>query len=368
MAGGALMLHLSVHSQHRKKTDMIYEIVAAVLIILVVSATMDYIRTCRVKLAAFASWQKEHFQPASRFSADYNALANVQFWQMLNIIVAGSCSYLLKLFATSSWAIERMPHPWVVAYAPFVGIACILAGVTMAMYYSRREEELSAASDLMSDSIESMEEYYRRRASEYDTSMGYDRPVVIDRLKPVIASMQGRLKDRNVLEIACGPCFWTEHMAQTALSIVATDVNESVLEEARHKQLDWQRISLKVADAYALPDFDRKFEAVFAVDFFCHVPLSKQNMVLERIHSKLAPGGIVIFCDQLPTETSFSGIFDSEGNHIQIRKLSDGSEYEVIKNYPDEDEIHDIFGEYSGLVAVDYFPEANRYTICYQPR
>jgi 2-polyprenyl-3-methyl-5-hydroxy-6-metoxy-1,4-benzoquinol methylase len=214
--------------------------------------------------------------------------------------------------------------------------------------------------------IQSMQDYYRLRAPEYDQSMGYDQSHVIDKLQPVIAYMQETLRDLSVLEIACGPCFWTQYVAQSARNVVATDVNESVLREARKKQLDWQNIILMLADAYKLPVFPHYFDAIYAVDAFCHVPISKRKAFLDGLHSQLQSPGIVLFCDQFPGGKSLTEQFDSEGNHIQVRKLSDGSHHQVIKNYPDEDEIRTIFKDYSQSLVIEKFEAAGRYIISYR--
>ena len=214
--------------------------------------------------------------------------------------------------------------------------------------------------------IESMQNYYNLRASDYDASMGYDQPSVIATLTPVITYMQEKLKDLAVIELGCGPCFWTQHVAQTAQSIVATDFNESVLDEARKKPLNWERISLMAADAYALPEFSQPFDAAFAVDTFCHVPLSKRKSFLDSIHRKLKSSGVMLICDQFPGEKSWTGQLDNEGNHIQTRKLPDGSQHTVIKNFPNEEEIRSIFSEYKQTLVVEKFPAARRYIIYYQ--
>ena len=56
--------------------------------------------------------------------------------------------------------------------------------------------------------IEEMQVYYDRRAEIYDASMGYDNPDTVARLQPVIDHICGVITERQVLELACGPCFW----------------------------------------------------------------------------------------------------------------------------------------------------------------
>ena len=65
---------------------------------------------------------------------------------------------------------------------------------------------------------------------------------VLECLAPVIARVKTLVQDRNVLKIACGPYFWTCLMALSTKTIMATDYNESTLDMAQRKPLDWQKV------------------------------------------------------------------------------------------------------------------------------
>jgi len=210
--------------------------------------------------------------------------------------------------------------------------------------------------------VSQMQEYYRRRAPIYDQSMNYDQPEVVARQKPVINLLCSWMAGRDVLEIACGPAFWTGWIAQNAKSIVATDYNESTLVEARKKEIPGQ-VTFRQADAYALPDFDVLFDVVYAVDWFCHVPIKSRGAFLEGLHGMLRSNASVVFCDQLPrTEEGFSS---KKEDYFQTRSLPDGPEYQVIKNYPDEGDVREIFAPYSRDIEYRAFPEARRWMVRY---
>ena len=42
---------------------------------------------------------------------------------------------------------------------------------------------------------------------------------------------------------------------------------------------------------------------------------------------------------------------DAEGDTYQVRRLDDGSEHTVLKNFPTEDELRADVGEFGGCVA-----------------
>ncbi len=80
--------------------------------------------------------------------------------------------------------------------------------------------------------VEEMQRYYGRRAPLYDASMGYDSGQTVEGLVPVIDLLKSLMQDRRVLEIGCGPCFWTGFVSESATSILATDFNESTLDQS----------------------------------------------------------------------------------------------------------------------------------------
>jgi protein-L-isoaspartate O-methyltransferase len=213
--------------------------------------------------------------------------------------------------------------------------------------------------------VQEMQEYYGKRADVYDASMGYDDPKTVEGLAPVIALMKELLQDRSVLEIACGPCFWTNAVSPAAKSILATDYNMSVLELARRKPLDRNKIELQVADAYALPALPTTYDACMAVDWFAHVPRSRFHGFLQGIHAKLATGALVVFCDQTPGAHSLTNLHDAEGNHLQERTLPDGSRYRVIKHFLTDEELRSIFDRYSPAIRIERFPECRRIVVSY---
>lgn len=100
--------------------------------------------------------------------------------------------------------------------------------------------------------IEDMPTYYSHRAPGYDASMGYDRPDVVRSLEPIVTALCEAMRDRTVLEIACGPGLWTQFASRSAHDIVATDYNESTLAIARQQVHDAERVRFVRADAYDL--------------------------------------------------------------------------------------------------------------------
>jgi ubiquinone/menaquinone biosynthesis C-methylase UbiE len=216
--------------------------------------------------------------------------------------------------------------------------------------------------------IEEMQRYYGQRASVYDSSMGYDDEAKVRVLLPIIERVRSAMRGRQVLEIACGPGFWTQFAAETAVSVTATDYNSSTLDEARKKGLPFERVSLLQADAYRLDLIPGVFDAILAVDWLAHVPLSRMEGFLAGAIRRVRSGSPIVFIDQLPGEHSVTGVFDDEGNPIQERRLSDGSSFRVIKHFLSDAEIEALFSGLSGELSIQRFPECRRVMVMFVTR
>jgi SAM-dependent methyltransferase len=215
--------------------------------------------------------------------------------------------------------------------------------------------------------IEEMQTYYGRRASVYDSSMGYDDDAKVRSLLPIIECVRETMRGRHVLEIACGPGFWTQFASETAVSVVATDYNQSTLDEAKNKSFPFDRVSLLQADAYRLDQIPGVFDAILSVDWLAHVPLSKMKEFLSGAAGRVRSGSPLLFIDQLPGEHSRTGVFDSDGNHIQERSLPDGSAFRVIKHFFSDEQIATQFSGLAGDLSIQRFPECRRLIVTFKP-
>jgi demethylmenaquinone methyltransferase/2-methoxy-6-polyprenyl-1,4-benzoquinol methylase len=145
----------------------------------------------------------------------------------------------------------------------------------------------------------------------------------------------------DVLEIACGTGNWTQVLARRARSVTATDINDSVLELAGAKPYSSDNVSFQLADAYRLDGLSGTYNAAFAADWWSHIPKSRIPVFLTALCARLEPGSRVIMIDMLPAENlDFLGTYyDEEGNRINLRRLPSGEEFEIVKNFPTEEEL-----------------------------
>ncbi len=205
---------------------------------------------------------------------------------------------------------------------------------------------------------ENLKDYYARRAHEYERV--YDKPERQADLASLREGIPSLLDGRNVLEIACGTGFWTQFVATRAASVLATDVNEEVLEHARRKSYPRDNVVFELLDIYAEQDLPRRFNAGLAAFWWSHVPRQSLGRFVDHFHRWLQPDALVVFLDNRYVQGSSTPLSrsDEHGNTYQTRTLDDGTSYEVLKNIPGESELASVLGNYARAleyVELDYF-------------
>jgi ubiquinone/menaquinone biosynthesis C-methylase UbiE len=187
--------------------------------------------------------------------------------------------------------------------------------------------------------MDNLAAYYAKRAAEYERIYAKpERQADLGRLRTSVTAL---LAGRSVLEVACGTGYWTEAIAPHAMAISAVDAADETLAIARSKRYPAGKVEFTQGDAYALPDFGRRHDALFGGFWWSHVPLARLDAFLAGAARAVAPGAVVAFLDNRYVEGSSTPISrrDADGDTYQARKLDDGSTHEVLKNFPSEREL-----------------------------
>lgn len=187
--------------------------------------------------------------------------------------------------------------------------------------------------------MDNLAAYYAKRASEYERI--YARPERQSDLAALRERIGRMFTGRKVLELACGTGWWTPVIAQGAAQVTALDLNDEVLQIARTKDLPAGKVEFVRGSAFAIPDFGRRHDALFAGFWWSHVRLEELDAFLACAMVALAPGSRVAFLDNRYVEGSSTPVSrrDAQGNAYQVRTLDDGSSHEVLKNFPETSEL-----------------------------
>lgn len=182
-------------------------------------------------------------------------------------------------------------------------------------------------------------EYYAKRAKEYERI--YDKPESQAELLELKKRLKADFIDLDALEIACGTGYWTQFIAETATSMLATDINQQVMDVAKAKTYPKQNVVFALADSYSLADILPAFAAGFGGFIWSHIPLEKLTNFLDTLHSKIKGHGKIVFIDNTYVAGSSTMISqrDSNGNTYQRRLLEDDTSHLVLKNFPTETQI-----------------------------
>ncbi|MBN8677215.1 MAG: class I SAM-dependent methyltransferase [Chitinophagales bacterium] len=195
--------------------------------------------------------------------------------------------------------------------------------------------------------------YYSQRASEYEKI--YQKPERQNDLQQLSRWLQRCFSGKDLLEIACGTGYWTERIAQTASSILATDINESVINIARTKDYHQTEVNFKTVDLYKL-DAAMGKNHLFAGFLWSHIPIQDLGRFLDLVLSLVPVGGTAVFIDNQFVMGSNLPIIqtDNHGNTYQTRYLEDGTAHLILKNFPTESFLHTICQ--SKVSTMEYYP------------
>lgn len=184
-----------------------------------------------------------------------------------------------------------------------------------------------------------LREYYQQRAPEYDNV--YAKPERQADLAAVGRLLPPLVAGRHVLEIAAGTGYWTQFIAPVAASVTATDLNPETLAIAAARDYGTARPRLVTADAYRLDAVAGEFDLVFCGFWWSHVRRADIGRFMAGVAARTGPGARLVLLDNRYVAGSNHPITrtGADGDTFQLRRLGDGREYEVLKNFPPRDQL-----------------------------
>jgi 2-polyprenyl-3-methyl-5-hydroxy-6-metoxy-1,4-benzoquinol methylase len=181
-------------------------------------------------------------------------------------------------------------------------------------------------------------EYYRARANEYDQY--YDRTGPFDlgpegnaawnaEIAEVDAWLTSLELGTSVLDVAAGTGRWTERLSRPGRRVVAVDAAPEMLELSRARNAG-AGVEFVITDLFTFRPAER-FRTVFFGFWLSHVPSERFDEFWELVDSWLAPGGEVLFVDNVTSSAPW--IQDRLSDELITRRLNDGRTFTIVKTH-----------------------------------
>jgi cyclopropane fatty-acyl-phospholipid synthase-like methyltransferase len=182
--------------------------------------------------------------------------------------------------------------------------------------------------------------YYDSIAAHYDNAAAEVDEEQLEDLDEAREQIATLLTGHRILELGCGSGAWTEVLAETAASIVATDASAAMLELAQMHGEDLDNVEYRLMDALALPDDlgtgEDKFTAVFLGGLWAHLTRKQQDDLLQSLKKRLGKDVLLVLFDDnyVEGESAVTVRTDLLGNTHEFQRDADGKQHELVKNYP----------------------------------
>lgn len=216
--------------------------------------------------------------------------------------------------------------------------------------------------------------YYRARADEYDEWWErrgrYDRgPDANERWFREVAEVRRAFDalplDSDVVELASGTGYWTEALVERGARVTAIDGSAEMLAVNRARLgTRADAVEYREADLFEwVPD--RRWPGLVFCFWISHVPRERLSGFLHTCAAALEPGGSMFFLDgrRTPLSTAADHVLPADDAEIMTRRLNDGREFRIVKNYYTPEELSTA-ADQAGL-AVDVHDTATffRYAV-----
>ncbi len=206
--------------------------------------------------------------------------------------------------------------------------------------------------------------YYRARAPEYDEwwqrrgryDRGEDSRVEWERQVAVIDDALASFgATGDVLELAGGTGWWTQRLADTAGSLTVVDASAETLEHNRAR-VGRGDVDYVVADLFDWRP-ERRYDVVFFSFWLSHVPRPRFSAFWSLVADCLAPGGRAFLVDNRESTSPASAGGDPNVEEylpdLHRRRLTDGSEWRVVKVMYEPDELTALLGAEGWRARID---------------
>jgi ubiquinone/menaquinone biosynthesis C-methylase UbiE len=174
----------------------------------------------------------------------------------------------------------------------------------------------------------------------------------------VLTDIVGRFAHGRIMDLACGTAYWLPYYAPTCSRITLFDQSDRMLTEAGAKAR-----GLGIIDrcAFVRGDFLEHEFAKAAYDttlvgfFVSHLTGAQERLLFDALRLMLDSSGRFLILDSAwsPERSKFNAKVER-----QLRRLNDGTAFEIYKRYCDQHDISSWAREYGVTLDIEHFGAA----------
>jgi len=202
----------------------------------------------------------------------------------------------------------------------------------------------------------SIVDYYRARAPEYEQIYYRDVPERRKEIDDQCKNIKIIAQNKTVLDLACGTGYWSKVASETAKEVVASDIAPEMISQAKTKKYNCP-VEFLVSDLYHLSLKPNSFDLIILGFWLSHEPKQHYSILFDSITAPLKPGGRIWMIDNNPPaegpQLDSTGV-DEHGNNLKVRRLDNGNEYVILKNYFSKEELEKVLSERFRIIDFVY--------------
>jgi ubiquinone/menaquinone biosynthesis C-methylase UbiE len=207
--------------------------------------------------------------------------------------------------------------------------------------------------------------YYNERAPEYEEAYtlgtgtaSISDPSIFTTEVTVLPGIVRRFAQGRLMDLACGTGYWLPHYAEGTSSITLFDQSEKMLDECRKKIQRYgigDRVTLIQGDFFEYEFEAAAYDCVLAGFFLSHLTEPQEALVFTVLRKMLGISGRFLIFDSAWSPER-AKVNDKVGR--QLRRLNDGTRFEVYKRYFDREDVLGWAEHYETQLDVEHFGTA----------
>jgi ubiquinone/menaquinone biosynthesis C-methylase UbiE len=207
--------------------------------------------------------------------------------------------------------------------------------------------------------------YYDQRAPEYEEAYTLGTgtasmadPETFKAEARLLSSVVRRLARGRIMDLACGTAYWLPDYAPNCSDITLFDQSAKMLMEARAKVNRLgvaDRCVLVQGDVFAYEFQRATYDTAMAGFLLSHLTEPQEHVLFDTLHAMLAPAGRFLILD---SAWSPERAVVNRKVERQLRRLNDGTTFEIYKRYCDRDDIARWTADYGAELRIEHFGPA----------